>query len=165
MCIRDSDNSYIFRVIGTDVPILRLYNSVSNTYLYIHGVSSDCVLSGYTQVVPCYTASIPITTTTSTSTTTTTTTTASPPVTPSYFNYSIVIISDYIVDSTGNANPALDGLIFLEYRVSPSNNLVTHVYTSPQTVTPPCSALVELYYYKNDVKVDISSAATIISTC
>lgn len=159
------NNSYIFKVLGADIPILRLYNSTTNTYLYIYGVASSCTISEYTQVVPCYTAPIPMTTTTTTTTTsTTTTTTTIPPVQNNCFSYSGTVTSGQIVDSTGNSNQALDGLIFLDYRVCPSGNLTSVVYTSPQSITV-CGYSVEFYYYKNNVKTYITGNLTMGGSC
>lgn len=159
------DNSYIFKVLGTDIPILRLYNATTTTYLYIHGVASSCTISGYEQVVPCYTAPIPMTTTTTTTTTsTTTTTTTTPPVQNNCFSYSGTVTAGQIVDSTGNSNQALDGLIFLDYRICPSTNLTSVVYTSPQSISF-CGYMPEFYYYKNNVKTYITGNLTIGGSC
>lgn len=159
------DNSYIFKVLGADIPILRLYNSTTNTYLYVYGVASSCVISDYDQVVPCYTAPIPMTTTTTTTTTsTTTTTTTIPPVQNNCFSYSGTVTAGQIVDSTGNSNQALDGLIFLDYRICPSTNLTSVVYTSPQSISF-CGYMPEFYYYKNNVKTYITGNLTIGGSC
>lgn len=48
-----AERDYIIRVIGTDIPIFKIKNSDNSSYIYLHGVSSACSITGYTDVNIC----------------------------------------------------------------------------------------------------------------
>lgn len=55
---------YIIKVVGSEIPILKIRNSDASGYIYIYGESTSCTLpGGYTPIDPCY-PSFPTTTTT-----------------------------------------------------------------------------------------------------
>lgn len=59
-----SNNYYIFKVLGTNAPILRIKNTDETGYIYIYGESTSCTLpSGYRAVEPCYSTTLTTTTT------------------------------------------------------------------------------------------------------
>jgi len=49
-------SSYLLKVLGSELPILRVRNSNNTEFIYIHGVlQADCLpIEGYTIVDPCY---------------------------------------------------------------------------------------------------------------
>lgn len=51
--------SYIFRVVGPEIPILRVRNADSSGYIYIHGEPSACSIVGYTDINLCVTEIAP----------------------------------------------------------------------------------------------------------
>jgi hypothetical protein len=58
------EQNYIFKVLGTDIPILKVKNADDTSYIYIYGESTSSTLpSGYIAVEPCYSSIVTTTTT------------------------------------------------------------------------------------------------------
>lgn len=56
--------SYLFKTTGSDLPSIRIRETISDLYLYINGIEQFCsIIEGYQSVNPCYS----LTTTTTTS--------------------------------------------------------------------------------------------------
>jgi hypothetical protein len=53
---------YIFKVLGANIPMLRVRNADDSGYIYIHGeLQADCLpIEGYTIVDPCYNTLPPV---------------------------------------------------------------------------------------------------------
>lgn len=62
--IASTNVSYTFEVRSADIPELRMFNTIDNTFIYIKGEEVvDCFPSGYSEVVTCQTSGITTTTT------------------------------------------------------------------------------------------------------
>jgi hypothetical protein len=162
--IDDADNInyefyYILRVIGSNIPTLRVRNYDSTGYIYVPGtLLSNCTIpSDYQIITPCY-SQLPLTTTTTISPTTTTTTT----VANTCKVYTVVVTSADLGAATGNITTSNNNKVFVIF-TNCTGAVVTNSYVTAGLEDSICvlsSSTPASYYYQNNIQI---SANTIIT--
>jgi len=62
--IQNIEYYYIFKILGSNEPVLKIKNTDDTNYIYVYGTSTSCTIPvGYEEIDPCYSATITTTTT------------------------------------------------------------------------------------------------------
>lgn len=149
---------YILRVIGSDIPTLRVKNADNSAYVYVPGsVLSTCdIPSNFETITPCY-SQLPTTTTTTAAPTTTTTTVATV-----CEVYTVVVTSADLGAATGNTTTTNNNKVFVVY-TNCNGTLTTTSYVTAGLENSICvlsSSTPASYYYQNNIQI---SATTVIT--
>jgi len=157
------DSYYILRVLGTDIPQLRVRNADSTGYIYIHAaLLASCTLpSDYIPITPCY-STLPTTTTTTATPTTTTTTIASV-----CDFYTVNISEKDLSNAVGNTTTSYNNKVYIVY-TNCSGALITNTYTTAGLQTSICvkaGVLPSYYYYQNNIQTSGLTTVTLSGVC
>jgi hypothetical protein len=149
---------YILRVIGSDVPTLRVKNADSTAYVYVPGLAlANCTIpSDFEPITPCY-SQLPTTTTTTAVPTTTTTT-----IVNVCEVYTVVVTSADLGAATGNTVTSNNNKVFVVY-TDCNGILTTTSYVTAGLENSICvlsSTTPASYYYQNNIQI---SATTVIT--